>query len=784
MKKLLLPFLFVLQCLFAFSQQIELFNNDWEFIKDIDTSFTNNVLLTNNQVTWTKVSLPHTANIEPVEKINQQWQGTCFYRKAFFIPAASKGKHIAIQFDAAMHEADVYVNGMHIYKHVGGYLPFYIDLTNTVNYGKSNSIIIKLNNEDNGLIPPGKPIRDLDFNFYSGVYRNAWLITKNKLHITNSVAANRKAAGGVTVHYENVSGDAATLVVQTEVANDAGIQKQYQIKYTLIDKTGKTIASSQSKKQTIDANAVELTLQNLQVANPLLWSPNVPHLYDLYVEVWENGKAVDKEVIRTGIKSIRIDASSFYLNGSKLSLRGTNRHQEYPYVGYAMSDNAQYRDAYKIKKAGFNFVRCSHYPPSPAFLDACDEIGILVMDAIPGWQFFGNDSFQQNSFQNVRDMVRRDRNHPSIILWEASLNESGMDKRYMETAHAIVHEELPFQGTYTAGWMDNVYDVFIPARQHAKAPDYWKKFDHHKPLFIGEYGDWEYYAQNAGFNQTAFQDLKVEERTSRQLRAFGGRRLLQQAINFQEAHNDDLYNPAIGDANWLMFDYKRGYADDIESSGIMDIFRLPKFAFYFYQSQLDPVINKQTAFNKPMIFIASYWQDVLDTVVKIYSNCSEVELFLNGKSQGRQMPDKDLQSTNLKHPPFTFHLSSYSEGTLTAVGYINQKKAAEHMVKTPDAAASIQLRIDESGKPLQAGKNDFVFVYATISDKQKNIIPGANNDVVFTITGDASVVGPNTVKAEAGIATILLKAGAKASVIKISAASNGLANGSTTINVR
>src|SRR5436190_11644967 len=126
MKKLL-PLLFVLPCLFASSQQVELFNNDWKFIKDIDTSFTNNVLLTNSQVTWTKVSLPHTANIEPVEKINQQWQGTCFYRKTFFIPAASKGKQVAIQFDAAMHEADVYINGKHIYKHVGGYLPFYID---------------------------------------------------------------------------------------------------------------------------------------------------------------------------------------------------------------------------------------------------------------------------------------------------------------------------------------------------------------------------------------------------------------------------------------------------------------------------------------------------------------------------------------------------------------------------------------------------------------------------------------------------------------------------------
>lgn len=332
-----------------------------------------------------------------------------------------------------------------------------------------------------------------------------------------------------------------------------------------------------------------------------------------------------------------------------------------------------------------------------------------------------------------------------------------------------MQEELPFKNIYSAGWVDTVYDVFLPARQHAKAPDYWKKYKKDKPLLIAEYGDWEYYAQNAGFNQTAYQDLKTEERTSRQLRGFGEKRLLQQALNFQEAHNDNLYGIAVGDANWLMFDYKRGYPPDIESSGIMDIIRLPKSSFYFYQSLIDPVVKHITPFNKPMLFIANYWQDASDTLVKIYSNCDQVELFVNGKSVGKQSPDEDQYSTNLKHPPFTFHLNSFNAGTITAIGYINDKKVIRQEQRTPGNAAKINLRIDYSGKELKAGQNDVVFVYADITDNNGTIIHNAKDEIEFEVAGNAEIVGLHAVPAEAGTSAIVLKAGDKPGQIKISA---------------
>ena len=389
-----------------------------------------------------------------------------------------------------MHEADVYLNGKHIYKHIGGFLPFYIDISDNVLFGKANCILVKLNNQDSPDIPPGKPIKNLDYNYYGGIYRNAWLVIKNKIYINDAVQAGHENGGGVLLHDEEVSDKLAKLVVKTEVNNDFDQQKKVSVKIVLTDKAGNTVATSAIDEQSLKAHSFGSFTSNLTVNDPKLWSPLHPDLYKVQVQVLENGKTIDEQTFNTGIKIIKFEAGGFLLNGEKFKIVGTNRHQEYPYIGYALSDNAQYRDAWKIKSAGYNFVRCSHYPPSPAFLDACDELGILVMDAIPGWQFFGGHAFQENSFQNIRDMIRRDRNHAAIVLWEASLNETDMSKPYMDTANSIVHRELPFKDVFSTGWEDYAFDVFNPARQHLKAPDYWKKYNKNKPLLIAEYGDW------------------------------------------------------------------------------------------------------------------------------------------------------------------------------------------------------------------------------------------------------------------------------------------------------
>ena len=699
-----------------YAQRENLFNDDWEFIKEPSVTDVSELTSGSGTIDWEKVSLPHAAHIEPLVIKDRQWQGTCVYRKRFLVPQSLKGKHVAVKFEGAMQVADVFLNGEKMTTHKGGYLPFYVDMSDKLKYGQENVLLVKLNNENNPLVPPGKVIENLDFNWYSGLYRNVWLIIKEPVHISDPIGANRVAGGGIFVRYQDVTEHKATVLVQADVNNQGTKAVNTRISVRLLDRYGNQVAQQVSDVQTTQGHSNSLFHLQMKVDNPELWSPDYPNLYELRVTLLGDGNELDKVTERIGIRTFRWEPGQFYLNGEPLYLRGTNRHQEYPYIGYALSDNANYRDAYKIKQAGFNFVRLSHYPHSKSFMEACDELGLLTMDAMPGWQFFGNEEFQDNAISDVRNMVRRDRNHPSVVVWEASLNESGMTREFMNRAQNAVHDEYPGDDVYTCGWIDDVYDIFIPARQHSKPPHYWNQYDKDKPLFIAEYGDWEYYAQNAGFNQKAFKDLTSEERNSRQLRGYGQKRLAQQALNYQEAHNSNLQGPACGDANWLMFDYNRGYASDIEASGIMDIFRLPKFACYFYKSQADikPEVNEE--FYSPFIEIANFYNDPSFTDVKVYSNCDEVELLVNGKSLGRQKPDSDRISTHLKHPPFTFKLLSFEPGEITAKGYVNNEVVTSAARKTPGEADKLKVWVDESGKPLQKGVNDVVFLYAAITD--------------------------------------------------------------------
>lgn len=725
----------------------ENFGNDWQFRRSQPSQDT----------TWQNIQIPHSVKIEPLV-VNDQWQGRAFYKKSFFVEKIGDLKWF-FHFEGVMQEARVSVNDSLISIHKGGYLPFTVDATPFLKNNSKNTIEVEVINLDDPEIPPGKPLKNLDFNYYGGIYRNVFLIKKNPVYITNAVHANEINSGGLLLHFDEVGTERADGILKTHVKNDGSKEVSFQVRAVLTSQKGENI-SFLTPVQKVSAGADIDVVHAVGIKDPELWSPSEPNLYNLKVEIFSGKEILDSEEITVGVRNIKLTNEGFFLNGKKIFLNGTNRHQEYPYVGYAISDEANYRDAYKIKEAGFNFVRLSHYPQTPAFYRACDELGLLVMNCIPGWQFFGNELFQERVLQDIRDMARRDRNHPSVIFWENSLNESGMSPEFIMKANQTLKEELPYNDTYSAGWIDHpAYDLFTPARQHSKPPDYWNKYNKpNRPILVAEYGDWEYYAQNAGFNQKAFRDLKEEDRTSRQLRGAGEKQLLQQALNFQEAANSNLKGAqTIGMANWLMFDYNRGYSDDLEASGIADIFRIPKFSYYFYKSQKSPFGE---FFSEPMVFIASYWNKKSSEEITVYSNTEEVALYLNGDLIEKKKPKKDEFSNTLAHPPFKFSVPSFESGELKAVGFINGKEVAFDVVNTAGEPSAIALSVDISGREIAKDHLDVVFVYAKIVDENGNVVPSDSSEVFFEIqenNASTELIGQNPVKAEAGIATILLR---------------------------
>ena len=740
----------------AAGRRVRRLDDGWRFLRD-DLAGAERPELDDGS--WTQVTLPHTARIEalvtgPPGSPTFQWQGVCWYRRRLRIESGAPGRERLLRFEGAMNVADVWLDGERLGGHMGGFLPFVLTLGDRVRPGQEHVLAVRLDNRDNPITGP-KPLAQLDFNMYHGLYRPVYLVEKDALALTDALLEDRPASGGVLVTYPRVSRESATVRVVAHVRNGRPASEAVRVRTTLRKIGGAAVASAVSRAETLAPGADVETTQELAVAAPRLWGPADPYLYRLDCEVLAGERVVDRETLRIGIRRIEVGRDGFRLNGERLFLRGTNRHQEHPYIGYALPDAAQSRDARRIKEAGFDYVRLSHYPHAPAFMDACDELGLIVMNCIPGWQYFNPDpAFIALQYRNCRDLVRRDRNRPCVALWEVSLNESAMPAEFVARAHAIAHEEYPGDQCVTAGWVPG-YDVRLDARQHGGC-----RHETAQPCLVSEYGDWEYYAMNAGLNQSAWTDLTPAESNSRQLRWQGERAMLQQAANFQEAHDDNRGTAAVGDGVWVMFDYNRGYAPDVESSGCMDLFRLPKFAYYFFRSQRPPAAG-------PVVFIASHWTAASAADVRVFSNCDEVALHLDGRLLERRRPDQDRMSGRLEHPPFTFRTGGFRPGTLEAVGYLGGRAAARHRVRTPGPVTALALGVDLAGTPLDRERNDIVFCHAALTDVHGTVVPTAWEQVAFGVTGSAALVGANPIATDAGIATILVEThprGAPASI--------------------
>ena len=738
-------------------------NSQWIFLRT-DSSFTSadssNIVAGRTPAAAVTVDLPHTPRLEPMV-VNDQWQGVCYYAKHLTLNTDDLARHLFLKFEGAMNIADVYINGRLATHHLGGYLPFVVPLDGLVHSG-DNSIVVRLDNADCPVTGP-KPLHLLDFNTYGGLYRDVKLIAENDFFFTDANGGGTPHSG-IVVKTQNIHADgSATIELTAEVANLSGDDDHVRITHNIVDADGKSVAHVETKLN-IKNDSAAVSYEYIDIPNAKLWSPQEPNLYTVVTEIIKSGLVLDREETRIGIRTLKVTPEGLEINGRRTFLRGVNRHQEYPHIGYALSDAAQWRDAYKIKQAGFDYVRASHYPPSPAFLDACDELGIMVLDAILGWQYFGNKDFEAQAVNSSRELIRRDKNHPCVLAWELSVNETWMPQSFRDSIAAVRNTEQP--GSYTAGWMKDGYDIYIEARQHRKG------VDPTRPLIVSEYGDWEYYAQNAGFNQDGWGDLLAEERTSRQKREDGEKRMLQQALNVQEAHNDNLSTHAFADGYWVMFDYNRGYADDLEYSGIMDIYRLPKFAYWFFRSQRPP---KGETMAEPMVCIASYCSPQSATDIRVYSNCDAVRLYANGREVAGGAPI-DAISNNLTYKPLVFHVDAMPD-SLRAVGYIDGAEACSHTVRRTGASTSLRLYTDAEALAPQAGCNDPIFVYADITDAKGTTVHGKRADITFTVEGDASFAGATEmtksikVPALGGTASTVLVIGRTAGQLKITATS-------------
>ena len=402
-----------------------------------------------NDKAWQVVSLPNGIEYLPTEAsgcIN--YQGEVWYRKHFTPSEALKGKKLFLHFETIMGKSKIYVNGKLLAEHFGGYLPVSVDVTDALKWGEDNVIAVWADNSDDPTYAPGKPQDVLDYAYLGGIYRDCWLIAHNYVFITDPNYENEIAGGGLFIATDRVSEQSTDILLKAHIRNEDKQGFAGKISYSLVDRAGKEVASSDVKLNIRKGTATSHN-GKMKVKQPHLWTPESPYLYNLCVRIYDkNGNVVDGYRRRVGIRSIEFKGKDgFWLNGKPYGkpLMGANRHQDFAVVGNAVANSIHWRDAKKLKDLGLEVIRNAHCPQDPAFMDACDELGLFVIVNTPGWQFWNNEPiFAKRVYNDIRNMVRRDRNHPCVWLWEPILNETWYPEDFAGCVKGIVDEEYPY----------------------------------------------------------------------------------------------------------------------------------------------------------------------------------------------------------------------------------------------------------------------------------------------------------------------------------------------------
>lgn len=741
---------------------------------------------------WRLVSLPDGMEYLPTEASGcVNYQGEVWYRKHFTPDASWLGKQLFLHFEAIMGKSKVWINGTPVQEHFGGYLPVVADITGLLKPGEDNVIAVWADNSDDPSYPPGKPQEMLDFAYFGGIYRDCWLIVHNDVFITDPNFEDEPAGGGLFVSFGAVSDEKAEVRLDLHVRNRSARNFSGRILYELYDAEERLVATA-GKSLSIPRGEARQSTSRMQVEHPSLWDPDSPCLYQLHVRILDRaGTVVDGYRRRIGIRSVEFRGrDGFWLNGRPYPnpLIGANRHQDFAVVGNALSNSLHWRDAKKLRDAGLRVIRNAHYPQDPAFMDACDELGLFVIVNTPGWQFWNEEPiFAARVYDDIRNMVRRDRNHPSVWMWEPILNETWYPEDFARTVLDILHEEYPYPYCYAG--------CDATARGHELFPIL---FTHPRNGLGGAFNaatldpDVAYFTREWGDN---VDDWSSHNSPSRVSRAWGEVPMLIQAQGYARTdyvytNYDVLYrNPRqhMGGCLWHSFDHQRGYHPDPFYGGIMDAFRQPKYSYYMFCSQRPAEPNgRLLSQTGPMVYIAHAMTPFSPKDVTVYSNCQEVRLtYCEGGRQWlyeRPQSDEGMPSPviifrdvfDVMHDKALSRSKRQAESYLLAEGLIDGKVVATHKVLPARRPTKLLLWVDDESVAMTADGSDLVTVVAAVADDNGTIKRLNNYHIRFEIEGPGTLVGDagtftNPRAVEWGTAPILVRASTTPGTVKVRA---------------
>lgn len=702
------------------------------------------------------VVLPHTNRVLPWHSFDDaECEFISTYRRHFRLPAGARGKRVFVDFEGAMTASTVWINGQKLGEYKGGYTPFSFELTSHLYWESENVLAVHLDSTERQDIPPFG--YEVDYLTFGGIYREVNLRVVPSFFLENIVAR------AIDQLAPNPSLDVECFF---EAASHAPAGASLHVEL----RDGETVVAQQSAALDPKPNNTGMASQVVQLdrlSGIQLWDLQHPKLYSVHAQLLRNGRIEDQDSRRTGFREARFTPAGFSLNGRIVKLRGLDRHQMFPFVGQAMPAREQRRDACILRhELKCNIVRTSHYPQSRHFLDACDELGLMVLEEIPGWQHIGDSAWQDIAVDNVSRMIRRDWNHPSIILWGVRINESKDDHNFYTRTNALAH--ALDKTRQTGGIRSNLNSELLE--------DVYTNNDFGFPLHVPVaplYLNTEFVGHTFPTRSTD-NSARQREHTLRHAR-----------IHDQIA-SDPGYTGGLG---WCAFDYNThsnfGSGDRICYHGVSDIFRLPKRAAEFYRSQCDPE-------EEVVLEAAFHWarndEDTGFTTALVCSNCDHLKFFLDGGSGFHQIAEAGpnrKQFAHLKYPPSSVLFDKQTIrnwGDLRIAGFIQGKQVISKSFS--GRGVDRQFHAIPDDLELLADGADCTRIVLRVTDQFGNIRPIANDPIAFDLTGPAQLIGDNPFSLVGGTGAVWVRARLQPGVAVLRAKHPRLGTQQTTLNLK